>query len=113
MGSYTSRPKLGIELICAHSPQAKGRVERANGVLQDRLIKEMRIRKISSKEEANKFLPEFIKKYNKKFGKAPRVEENAHRGLRKEDNLERIFARRSERKLPKSLSFQYEGLYMN
>ncbi|GHT92833.1 hypothetical protein FACS1894122_07190 [Alphaproteobacteria bacterium] len=61
---------LGIELICAHSPQAKGRVERANKTLQDRLVKEMRLRKISSIEEANRYLPEFIKQHNKKFAVA-------------------------------------------
>lgn len=101
--------ELDIELICAHSPQAKGRVERANGVLQDRLIKEMRLLNISTLEEANQFLPKFIEEYNRKFGKEPKSLEDAHRGLRKEDNLERIFARRSERKLSKNLSFQYEG----
>lgn len=101
---------LDIELICAHSPQAKGRVERANGVLQDRLIKEMRLRGISTIEEANKFLPEFIEDYNRKFGKEPKVSEDAHRPLRKEDDLERLFARRATRKLSKSLSFQYEGV---
>ena len=58
--------ELGIELICAHSPQAKGRVERANGTLQDRLIKEMRLQKINTIEEANQYLPKFIKEYNKK-----------------------------------------------
>ena len=71
--------ELGIELICAHSPQAKGRVERANGVLQDRLIKEMRIREISTIEAANQFLPQFIEEYNQKFGKEPRDLEDAHR----------------------------------
>lgn len=102
--------ELDIELICAHSPQAKGRVERANGVLQDRLIKEMRIQKINSIEEANRFLPQFIEDYNNRFGKEPRDIENAHRPMREEDDLERIFARRSTRKLSKNLSFQYEGL---
>ncbi len=103
--------ELDIELICAHSPQAKGRVERANGVLQDRLIKEMRLRGICSMEEANQFLPEFIEEYNHKFGKEPRITEDAHRPLRKEDDLERLFARRAVRKLSKSLGFQYEGLF--
>ena len=102
--------ELDIELICAHSPQAKGRVERANGVLQDRLIKEMRLRGICTMEEANKFLPEFIEEYNRKFGKESRTAEDAHRPLRKEDDLERLFARRAIRKLSKSLSFQYEGV---
>lgn len=103
--------ELDIELICAHSPQAKGRVERANGVLQDRLIKEMRLRGICNIEDANRFLPEFIEEYNLKFGKEPRISENAHRPLRKEDDLERLFARRATRKLSKSLSFQYEGVF--
>jgi hypothetical protein len=102
---------LDIELICAHSPQAKGRVERANGVLQDRLIKEMRIRGINTIDAANRFLPMFIEEYNHKFGKEARNEENAHRPLREEDDLERIFARRSIRKVSKSLSFQYEGVF--
>lgn len=101
--------ELDIELICAHSPQAKGRVERANGTLQDRLIKEMRIQKISTIEKANQFLPIFIEEYNEKFGKEPRSQEDAHRPLRENDDLERIFARRITRKLSKSLSFQYEG----
>jgi hypothetical protein len=101
--------ELDIELICAHSPQAKGRVERANGTLQDRLIKEMRLEGISSLEDGNKFLPKFIEGYNKKFGKAPRETEDAHRPLREQDDLERIFARRTTRKLSKNLSFQYGG----
>jgi len=103
--------ELDIELICAHSPQAKGRVERANGTLQDRLIKEMRLLKISTIEEANRFLPRFIEEYNHKFGKEARNPENAHRPLREGDDLERLFARRSIRKLSKSLSFQYEGVF--
>lgn len=101
---------LDIELICAHSPQAKGRVERANGVLQDRLIKEMRIRGISTIEEANEFLPLFIEEYNQKFGKEPRNLEDAHRPLREADNLDRLFARSSVRKISKDLSFSYEGI---
>lgn len=102
--------EFDIDLICARSPQAKGRVERANGVLQDRLIKEMRLRGICTIEEANKFLPEFMEEYNRKFGKESRTAEDAHRPLRREDDLERLFARRTTRKLSKSLSFQYEGV---
>ena len=102
--------ELDIELICAHSPQAKGRVERANGVLQDRLIKEMRLRGISTIVEANQYLPLFIEEYNWKFGKEPRESEDAHRPLRAGDDLQRLFARRAVRKLSKSLSFHYEGI---
>lgn len=101
--------ELGIELICANSPQAKGRVERKNGVFQDRLIKEMRLRGISSIEEGNAYLPEFLEKINQKFGKEPASKEDAHRPLRKEDDLERIFARKEPRKLSKNLTFQHRG----
>lgn len=101
--------ELDIEQICANTPQAKGRVERVNGVLQDRLIKEMRIQKISTIEGANRFLPHFIEDYNERFRKEARDPEDAHRSMRKGDDLERIFARRCIRKLSKNLSFQYEG----
>lgn len=103
--------ELDIELICAHSPQAKGRVERANGTLQDRLIKEMRLCKVNTIEEANRYLPTFIEDFNRRFGKEPRSTENAHRSLRESDDLERIFARRSSRIVSKDLSFQYEGVF--
>jgi len=73
---------LDIEIICANSPQAKGRVERANSTLQDRLVKEMRLRNISSMEEGNAFLPEFIEDYNKRFGKPSKSGCNIHRPLR-------------------------------
>lgn len=104
---------LEIELICANSPQAKGRVERKNGLFQDRLIKEMRLRGISSIEEANAFLPEFIEEMNKRFGKEAHESEDAHRPLRGEDNLKRIFARKDQRRLSKDLTFQHHGtLYL-
>jgi Integrase core domain. len=101
--------ELDIKLICAHSPQAKGRVERANGTLQDRLIKEMRLRQIRTIEEANEYLPQFMEEYNAKFGKEARSSEDANRPMRENDDLERIFARKAIRKLSKSLSFQYGG----
>jgi len=102
--------ELGIELICAHSPQAKGRVERKNGVLQDRLIKEMRLRGISTIEEANNFLPGFLEEINQRFGKEAANPEDAHRPLRGQDDLKRIFARRDQRKLSKDLTFQHHGI---
>jgi transposase-like protein len=100
--------ELDIELICAHSPQAKGRVERANGTLQDRLIKELRERNISSIEETNEFLETFIIKYNKKFAKEPASKENAHREMLPSQNLEEICLVKEERVLTKDLSFQYK-----
>ncbi len=101
---------LDIELILAHSPQAKGRVERVHGTLQDRLIKEMRLRKISNLGEANAFLPGFIEEYNGKYGVEPRESTDGHRPIDPEMSLERIFARRSTRKVSKDLSFSYEGV---
>ena len=101
--------ELDIEHICAHSPQAKGRVERANGTLQDRLVKEMRLKGINTIEEANAFLPEFMEDYNRRFGKSPHHPEDAHRPLRDKDDLKVIFARKAIRKLSKDNIFQYEG----
>ena len=101
--------KLDIKLICAHSPQAKGRVERANGTLQDRLIKELRERGISSLEEGNLFLEEFRLFYNKKFAVEPALAENAHRQLLKSLNLEHLCMIEEQRTLSKDLSFQYKS----
>lgn len=101
---------LDIKLICAHSPQAKGRVERANGVLQDRLIKEMRERGISTIEEANKFADEeFRLSYNKKFSVSPADKENAHRKLLESQKAEHLFMEKEERILSKDLSFRYKA----
>jgi len=101
---------LRIQLICANSPQAKGRVERKNGVLQDRLIKEMRLRNICSQEEANRYLEEeFIDKHNRQFGKEPRDTKNGHRPLSLKENLEKILATREERTISKNLTIQYKN----
>ena len=100
--------KLDIELICAHSPQAKGRVERANGTLQDRLIKELRERGISSMEEGNKFLDEYTEKHNKKFGVQAACSENGHRKVLPSQDLEKLCMVKEERTLSKDLSFQYK-----
>ncbi|EIM30757.1 hypothetical protein MicloDRAFT_00006600 [Microvirga lotononidis] len=64
------RPQCTL-LVCANSPQAKGRVERANGTLQDRLVKELRLDGISSIEAATAFLSRFMDDYNRRFAKAP------------------------------------------
>jgi hypothetical protein len=100
---------LGIELICAHSPQAKGRVERANSTLQDRLIKELREKNICSMEEGNKILEEYTEMHNRKFSKSPASSENAHRALLPSHDIERIFMLKQERILSKDLSFSYKN----
>jgi transposase len=102
--------ELDIELICAHSPQAKGRVERANQTLQDRLTKELRLRALSSLAEANAYLPEFIAAYNERFAVAPRATESAHRSLSKREDLDRILTLCERRTLSKNLTLSYSNV---
>jgi len=102
---------LNIELICANSSQAKGRVERANLTLQDRLIKEMRLESISSIEEANVWLDSFILDFNRRFAKAPKYPKNLHRSVSEQPAaLDDIFAWQELRTLSKSLTFQYDKM---
>ena len=101
--------ELEIELICAHSPQAKGRVERLFGTFQDRLIKELRLAGVSTMEEGNQFLDTYLIKYNDRFGKEPANAEDAHRPLCKELDLDRVFTWRERRKLSKSLDFSFHS----
>ena len=100
--------ELNIDIICANSPQAKGRVERANRTLQDRLVKEMRLAGISSIEEANKMLPAFMADYNARFSKAPANDKDLHRPLTDSDKLDDIFVWREERTVTASLTLQYD-----
>ena len=102
--------ELDIELICAHSPQAKGRVERANQTLQDRLTKELRLRDLSSLAAANAYLPEFIAAYNQRFAVAPRSTESAHRPLNRGEVLDRILALCERRTLSKNLTLSYNNV---
>ncbi|RWA49080.1 integrase [Cupriavidus sp. UYMSc13B] len=102
--------ELNIEGICANSSQAKGRVERTHLTLQDRLVKELRLRNISTMEAANAFMPDFIADYNARFAKAPRNDHNAHRPLRPDENLDLIFAWREPRCVSKSLTIQYDKM---
>ncbi len=99
--------ELQIQLICAHSPQAKGRVERANQTLQDRLTKELRLRRISSMAVANAYLPQFIKEYNTRFAVAPRSAESAHRPLQAGEDLDRGLVLCERRPLSKNLTLSY------
>lgn len=74
--------ELGVELIHAHSPQAKGRIERLFNPLQDRLVKEMRLEGISTIEEANAFLVSYLPRYNRRFAVAAKKKGNLHRSPR-------------------------------
>lgn len=103
--------ELDIELICANSPQAKGRVERVNQTLQDRLVKELRIRNINTIEEANRFLEEvYLEEFNQKFAVTPISKENAHRKVDKEIDLSEIFCEKHHRKVSKNFEIQFENV---
>lgn len=94
--------------ICANTSSGKGRVERAHLTLQDWLVKEMRLRKISTPEAANAFAAEFMADYNRRFAKEPRHDFNVHRALDADDNLDLIFTWREPRRVSKSLKVQYD-----
>jgi transposase len=98
---------LDIELICAKSPQAKGRVERVNRTLQDRLVKMLRIEGIDNIEAANAWCGHFAQKYNARFARVPRNPLDAHNALRPQDDLARILALRETRKLTSKLTLQH------
>ena len=102
--------ELDVKLICANTPQAKGRVERRNRDFQNRLIKAMRIAKISNIEAANAFLPSFLKKFNQQFAKMPKDPINAHKPILPSHNLDRIFCIKETRRLSKNLTLQYDNV---
>ena len=100
---------LNVEILCANSSQAKGRVERSNRTLQDRLVKELRLAGISDMDAANAFLPSFTDRYNVKFAKVPRRTDNLHRPMDIEpDRLRDVFALQDERLVGAQLAFSYE-----
>ena len=98
---------LDIQIICANSPQAKGRVERANQTLQDRLVKELRLRGISDMDAGNAYLPEFRDDFNRRFAVEPRSTHDAHRPLLKTENLDIILTHQKTGTLSKNLTVQY------
>jgi hypothetical protein len=99
---------LNIDIICANTPAAKGRVERAHLTLQDRLVKELRLREISDVDSANDFAPEFVEDYNRRFARAPRSEHDAHRSLQPAADLDRVFSLHETRLVSKSLTLNYK-----
>ena len=95
---------LNIDIICANSPQAKGRVERAHKTLQDRLVKELRLAGVSTIEAANAFLPAFMADHNARFAKEPRRPEDLHRPAPGAADLDEILVVREERTVSASLT---------
>ncbi|WP_370886584.1 ISNCY family transposase [Caballeronia sp. RCC_10] len=105
--------ELNIDAFCANSSQAKGRVERANLTLQDRLVKELRLRGINTKEAANAYAPHFAADFNGRCGKTPRSTFDAHRPLRVDESLELILTSRVPRRVTQALTVQYDRvIYM-
>ncbi|WP_446902037.1 ISNCY family transposase [Burkholderia sp. YIM B11467] len=100
--------ELNIDTFCANSSSAKGRVERAHLTLQDRLVKELRLRGINTVADANAYAPSFIAMYNARFAKPPRSDFNAHRPLRNDENLDRLMTWRETRRVSKSLTVLYD-----
>ena len=102
--------ELGIGLVHANTPQAKGRVERMNATLQDRLVKELRLRGISTIEQANAFLLEFIEDFNKRFAVKAASGKDAHRQvIPSEGQLEQILCKRCTRVISKNLEVHYQN----
>lgn len=106
--------RLGVKLIFAHSPQAKGRVERVFGTLQDRLVKELRLAGISTPEAANVFIKEtFLPDFNAKFSVAPREEGDLHRQLTKDERKETrtIFCREDQRTVCGDSTISHDAIW--
>jgi hypothetical protein len=102
--------ELNIDLICANTCQAKGRVERANLTLQDRLVKELRLNNISTISAANDYLPSFIEDYNKRFGKDPQSSTDVHRALKPHEDLYEALCVKEPRIVSNSLTIQYDRI---
>lgn len=101
--------ELGVEMIHAHSPQAKGRVERLFSTFQDRVIKEMRLKGIKTKEEANEFLKTYLPEYNKRFSKQPANETDVHVRPPKELDLSKYLCIKTERTVRKDNTISHES----
>lgn len=103
--------QIGVNPITAHSPQAKGRVERMNGTLQDRLVKELRLAGITTIDEANEFLEKYIPKFNAKFAVAPKRKSDLHKttGKQIKEKLPQIFSIQDQRKVNNDYTVQFKN----
>lgn len=101
--------ELNVKIIHANSPQAKGRIENLFNTLQDRLVKELRLRHIVNRDDANRFLKEeFLPKFNQRFQKEPKSKTNLHRPLTKIDDLDAIFSVQSKRLVNNDFTIQFK-----
>ena len=101
--------ELSVGMVYAYSPQAKGRIERLWGTLQDRLALELRLAGIKSLKEANAFLPGFIRQFNARFAVVPREPQSAYRPLEKHINIDYILCRKETRKASHGSTFSFGG----
>ena len=102
--------ELNIEILCANTSQAKGRVERAHYTLQDRLVKELRLAGISTIEAANAFLPSFVANYNGRFAKLPARDKDLHRLLDPRQDLDQVLCWREQRQVSHQLVVNYSRM---
>jgi transposase len=110
---YRAMQELGVEVIFAYSPQAKGRVERVFKTLQDRLVKELRLRRIRSIEQANAFLRQsYLAGYNRDFAVPPANPTDAHKPLLPQHQLKRILSLRSMRTLFNDFTLRYRSKFL-
>jgi hypothetical protein len=101
--------ELDVELIRAHSPQAKGRVERLFGTAQDRWVKEMRLANVRTIAEANAMLERLVMEYNRRFTQAAQSPNDAHRGLGPSHRLDSILSIQSERVVSNDYTIRFEN----
>jgi transposase InsO family protein len=102
--------ELNIGWIAAHSPQAKGRIERCFGTLQDRLVKALRRAKVCDMEAANRFLGEvYLPEWNRRFGCEPVNEADAHRPLRNDQSLPSILSYTEARQVTNDYTISWMG----
>lgn len=103
--------ELGVEVIHAYSPQAKGRIERLFGTFQDRLVKEMRLRGIKSIEGANIFLESYLPNYSRRFAVKPRESADLHREVSKGLDLYGILCIKTERRLNNDFTIAHDNRF--
>ncbi|MGH7207972.1 MAG: ISNCY family transposase [Nitrospiraceae bacterium] len=101
--------ELGVELIPVHSPQAKGRIERLFHTFQDRVIKEMRLARVATLDEANRFLEAYLPLYNRRFAVQPAQTTDLHRPRPAGCDLDRILCLKTTRCLRKDFTLAYQG----
>lgn len=103
---------LGIHIITANSPQAKGRVERKNGVHQDRFIKKMRRKGIADYAAANAYLEEYLLELNTRFGRVPSDPRNYHRATPGREVLDAVFRLETQRSISNDWVVRYHRRYL-